>query len=140
MRAARQANRITITGVRRRPRPPNAKAIARLGLRDPSPERDDRIRQVIRSIPRGMVATYAQVAAAAGYPLYHRQVVRILRQAGDRLPWQRVLGAGGQIRLKADAAAEQRLRLAMEGVAFRGKRVDMARHQYRFRTWEMEAF
>ncbi|MCP5115517.1 MAG: cysteine methyltransferase [bacterium] len=103
----------------------------------PSAERDASIRQVIRSIPKGKVATYAQVAAAAGYPLYHRLVVRILRLSGDTLPWQRVVGAGGQIRLRGEADFEQRHRLEMEYVRFRGKRVDMARHQPVFRMWEV---
>jgi methylated-DNA-protein-cysteine methyltransferase-like protein len=85
------------------------------------------IRGVIRKIPRGKVATYGQVAAAAGYPLYHRQVAQVLRQSGESLPWQRVLGAGGEIRVKGEMAHEQRFRLEMEGVRFRGKRVDMSR-------------
>jgi methylated-DNA-protein-cysteine methyltransferase-like protein len=110
--------------------------IVELGLRDPSFERDERIRVVIRSIPRGKVATYSQVAAAAGYPLYHRQVVRLLRQAGDQLPWQRVVGAGGFIKLHLDAGLEQRLRLEMEGVRFRGKRIDMDAHAHVFPTWD----
>jgi len=110
--------------------------ILRDGLR-PSKERDARIRAVVASIPRGRVATYGQVAAAAGYPLYHRLVVRILRQAGDRLPWQRVVGAGGEIKLKREAGLEQRRRLELEGVTFRGRRVDMERHRFRFRTWEL---
>ena len=96
------------------------------------------IRRVVRQIPRGKVATYAQVAAAAGYPLYHRQVVQVLRTAGESLPWHRVLGAGGEIRLRLDAALEQRLRLETEGVRFSGKRVVMDDHQHRFRTWEFE--
>jgi methylated-DNA-protein-cysteine methyltransferase related protein len=83
------------------------------------------IRQMVRRIPRGRVATYAQVAAAAGYPTYHRQVVQALREGGDTLPWHRVLGAGGRIRLGGEAGHEQRLRLEMEGVHFRGKRVAM---------------
>ena len=103
----------------------------------PSADRDAAIRRAIRSIPKGKVATYSQVAAAAGYPLYHRIVVRILRSAGDALPWQRVVGAGGQIRLRQEAAFEQRHRLEMEGVKFRGKRVDMANHQHVFRMWEI---
>ena len=110
--------------------------IIRDGAR-PSEERDAAIRQVIRSIPRGKVATYSQVAAAAGYPLYHRLVARILRNAGGALPWQRVLGVGGQIRLRYEAAFEQRHRLEMEGVKFRGKKVDMAVYQHAFRTWEI---
>lgn len=95
------------------------------------------MRKVVRQIPRGKVVTYAQVAAAAGYPLYHRQVVQLLRKSGDSLPWQRVVGAGGQIRLQREAAHEQRTRLEMEGVRFRGKRIAMEDHQHVFRTWEM---
>jgi methylated-DNA-protein-cysteine methyltransferase-like protein len=103
----------------------------------PSLARDAAMRKVIRQIPRGKVATYAQVAAAAGYPMYHRQVVQLLRREGDKLPWQRVIGYGGQIRLKREMAQEQRTRLEMEGVRFRGMRVAMEDHQYVFRTWEL---
>jgi methylated-DNA-protein-cysteine methyltransferase-like protein len=111
--------------------------ITRRLLRAPaSTDRDTAILRTVRQIPRGRVATYSQVAAAAGYPLYHRQVVQVLRKSGDWLPWQRVVGAGGVIRLKGAAAHEQRLRLVMEGVRFRGKRVVMEDHQHRFRPWE----
>jgi len=91
------------------------------------------IRKVIRRIPRGRVATYGQVAEAAGYPRYHRQVAQVLRDAGPGgLPWHRVLGAGGQIKVPRAEALEQRTRLELEGVRFRGARVDMERHQHRF--------
>jgi methylated-DNA-protein-cysteine methyltransferase-like protein len=107
-------------------------------LRAPkSAPRDQAFRQIIRQIPRGKVATYGQVAAAAGYPLYHRQVAQLLQRAPHGgLPWQRVVGAGGEIKLKYEAALEQRTRLEMEGVRFRGRRVDMAEHQHQFRPWE----
>jgi methylated-DNA-protein-cysteine methyltransferase-like protein len=101
-----------------------------------SASRDDAFRRAIRSIPKGKVATYGQVAAAAGYPLYHRHVAQLLQRSGGTLPWQRVVGAGGLIKLRYEAALEQRTRLEMEGVRFRGKRVDMAEHQHKFRTWE----
>ncbi len=87
------------------------------------------------SIPKGKVATYGQVAAAAGYPLYHRAVARFLQsEPTSRLPWQRVVGAGGEIKLRSEAAAEQRLLLRMEGVGFRGRRVNLKVHQYTFGT------
>jgi methylated-DNA-protein-cysteine methyltransferase-like protein len=79
------------------------------------------IADVIRRIPRGKVASYGQVAEAAGYPTYHRQVVQVLKLGGGRLPWQRVVAAGGAIR----QGIEQRTILEMEGVKFRGRRVDM---------------
>ena len=108
------------------------------GLRK-SAARDEAFARVIQSIPKGKVASYGQVAAAAGYPLYHRAVAKLLRSVvPGELPWQRVLGAGGEIKLPGAAGAEQKLRLKMEGVTFAGKRVDLARHQYEFRTWELE--
>lgn len=121
-------------------RAPSDPRLRRKLLRAPANEqRDAAFRKAIRQIPRGKVATYAQVAAAAGYPLYHRQVARLLRSAPTgSLPWQRVVGAGGEIKLKFEAALEQRTRLEMEGVRFRGKRIDMAAHQHRFRPWEFE--
>jgi methylated-DNA-protein-cysteine methyltransferase-like protein len=85
----------------------------------------------IRKIPRGKVSTYGAVARAAGYPGAARQVVRVLRTSFG-LPWQRVLGAGGAIKLTGDAAFEQRFRLQAEGVTFRGRRVDMKQHEHRF--------
>ncbi len=110
----------------------------RLRRAPPSDKRDAAFRKAILQIPRGKVATYGQVAAAAGYPLYHRHVAQMLSKSGGRLPWQRVVGAGGQIKLKREAALEQRTRLEMEGVRFRGSRVDMAAHQHRFRSWEFD--
>jgi methylated-DNA-protein-cysteine methyltransferase related protein len=86
----------------------------------------------VRKIPKGKVATYGQVAAAAGFPGAARQVVRALHSFHG-LPWHRVLGAGGAIRVPGEDGLEQRLRLEMEGVTFRGRRVNMDRHQFRFR-------
>jgi len=90
--------------------------------------------QTIQSIPRGKVATYGQVAAAAGYPRFHRQVAQLLSQYGAGLPWHRVLGAGGEIKTGLAAKLEQRMLLEMEGVGFRGRRVDMQQHQHLFES------
>lgn len=106
--------------------------IARSGMRADQ-ARDAAFRSVILSIPKGKVATYGQVAAAAGYPRHHRAVARLLRTSPfDKLPWHRVLGAGGEIKSPFEAGAEQRLRLRMEGVVFTGKKVNMKLHQYAF--------
>jgi methylated-DNA-protein-cysteine methyltransferase-like protein len=91
-----------------------------------------KIAAAIRSIPRGKVSTYGGVAKAAGFPGAARQVVAALRSAVG-LPWQRVLGAGGAIKLRGDNAFEQRFRLEAEGVTFRGRKVDMKLHEYKFR-------
>ena len=71
-------------------------------------ETEAAIRQTIRSIPRGRVSTYGEVAKAAGYPGYHRQVAQILSKCGDTLPWHRVLGSGGQIKTSRESALDQR--------------------------------
>lgn len=111
-------------------------AILRDGLR-PNEARDAAFRRLILSIPPGKVSSYGKVAAAAGYPLYHRAVARLLRtDAPDSLPWHRVLGAGGMIKLKQEAALEQRRRLRLEGVKFLGQRVDMDRFEHALRSWE----
>jgi methylated-DNA-protein-cysteine methyltransferase related protein len=105
----------------------------------PNELRDAAFRRRILSIPKGKVATYGQVAAASGYPLYHRAVARLLRTtAAHLLPWQRVVGSGGQIKLRFEAAAEQRLLLEMEGVKFLGRRVDLNAHQHAFGAWDPE--
>ena len=88
------------------------------------------IERAIRAIPRGKVSTYGGVAKMAGHPGAARMVARVLRR-GFGLPWQRILGAGGQIKLSGDSAIEQRLRLEAEGVRFRGRRVDMKSHEFR---------
>jgi methylated-DNA-protein-cysteine methyltransferase-like protein len=105
----------------------------------PNDERDRAFRKVIFSIPAGKVSTYGRVATAAGYPLYHRAVARLLRcDRADSLPWHRVVGAGGAIKLKSSAATEQRNRLKLEGVKFIGKLVDMDSCEHYFRVWEID--
>jgi methylated-DNA-protein-cysteine methyltransferase related protein len=92
-----------------------------------------RIEWAIRAIPRGKVSTYGAMARAAGVPGAARQVAAVLRR-GFGLPWQRVLGAGGAIKLTGDSAVEQRLRLEAEGVRFRGRKVDMKVCEWKFRA------
>ena len=89
-----------------------------------------RIIAAIRKIPKGKVSTYGAVARAAGYPGAARRVAWTLHRSFG-LPWQRVLGAGGEIKLRGDSAVEQRLRLEAEGVVFRGRRVDMKLHEFK---------
>ena len=104
----------------------------------PEEQRDHAFRRMILAIPPGKVSTYGKVAAAAGYPQYHRAVARLLRTDPlDQLPWHRVLGAGGEIKLPGEAAREQKARLKLEGVRFKGDRVDMETFEHIFRTWEV---
>jgi methylated-DNA-protein-cysteine methyltransferase-like protein len=90
-----------------------------------------RIVATIRKIPRGKVSTYGAIARAAGFPRHARQVAQALHRFRG-LHWHRVLGAGGEIKLRGDYALEQRLRLQAEGVSFRGRRVDFVSHEFKF--------
>jgi methylated-DNA-protein-cysteine methyltransferase related protein len=93
----------------------------------------DAMLRVVHRIPRGRVATYGDIAYAAGYPWAARQVAWALH--GSRgLPWQRVVGAGGKILLSGHAGLEQRLRLQAEGVRFSGLRVDIRQHRCEFKV------
>lgn len=113
------------------------RALLRDALR-PNEERDIAFRKMILSIPVGKVSTYGGVAAAAGYPRHHRAVARLLRlDPADQLPWHRILGAGGEIKLRGDAAHEQRARLKLECVEFDGKRVIMDKFEHLFKPWEV---
>ena len=96
----------------------------------PADKRAEIVR-LIRALPTGKVSSYGALARAAGWAGAARQVVRILRQV-QGLPWHRVLGAGGAIKLRGESGAEQRFRLRMEGVTFRGARVDMKLHEFEF--------
>ena len=87
--------------------------------------------RLVRQIPSGKVATYGQIAKAAGYPRHSRHVARALDDFHG-LPWHRVVGSGGRISLQGESAFEQRFRLQTEGVTFRGKNIDMRKHQHKF--------
>jgi methylated-DNA-protein-cysteine methyltransferase-like protein len=74
---------------------------------------------IIRSIPRGKVASYGLVATLAGSPLAARQVVRVLHTLSrtEKLPWHRVINSKGAIALRRGAGFEDQKRLLVaEGV------------------------
>ena len=101
-------------------------------------EREDAFRRAVRSVPVGKVSTYARVAEAAGYPLHHRSVAKLLRKDTlTSLPWQRVVGSRGELRLKGEFADEQRSRLRLEGVEVDSTGVDLARFQHQLTPWEI---
>jgi methylated-DNA-protein-cysteine methyltransferase-like protein len=76
-----------------------------------------RAAELIRSIPKGKVATYGQIAGMAGDPRGARDVVRVLHTQKN-LPWHRVLAAGGRIALPGSGGVLQRKLLEAEGVRF----------------------
>jgi methylated-DNA-protein-cysteine methyltransferase-like protein len=91
------------------------------------------ILETVMRIPVGRVATYGQVARAAGLPGRARLVGRSLKGLGPDsfVPWHRVVGAGGRISIPSEGGAHlQRDLLAAEGIRFRGACVDLERHAW----------
>jgi methylated-DNA-protein-cysteine methyltransferase-like protein len=85
--------------------------------------RERRIFEVVRSIPRGKVATYGQIAMLAEIPRGHRVVASALKLSDPSagLPWQRVVGKRSRTRAKIavqdpETAARQRKLLTKEKV------------------------
>lgn len=93
-----------------------------------------RVYQVVRTIPRGKVLTYGQIATLVGTPYMARQVGWAMHGCPKGLQWQRVVGAGGKLLInsisKSGGALLQRQLLESEGVRFVGKSVDMVAHQF----------
>jgi methylated-DNA-protein-cysteine methyltransferase related protein len=92
------------------------------------------VKRAIRSVPRGRVATYGQIAALAGREHGARGVAWILHSSAEAagLPWHRVIGSPGRISLpRGRGFEEQKERLVAEGVAVGpGGRVDLKRYQW----------
>lgn len=92
-------------------------------------EQIERVRALVAAIPSGKVATYGDIAAAAGLSSA-RTVGWIMRTDAADLPWHRVLGASG--RPAAHLVHRQISKLALEGVPINDGRVDLrtARHHF----------
>jgi O-6-methylguanine DNA methyltransferase len=83
-----------------------------------------RVRHVVRRIPHGRVATYGDVAAAAGKPRAHRAVGNIMRATTDSsVPCHRVISAGGKLGGYGRDLFAKRALLLAEGVVVSDSRV-----------------
>ncbi|MEO6794310.1 MAG: MGMT family protein [Mycobacterium sp.] len=92
-------------------------------------EQVELVRALIADIPAGRVASYGDVASAAGLSSA-RIVGWILRIDGSDLPWHRVIRASG--RPAAHLLTEQLERLRAEGVLAVDGRVDLRTSRHRF--------
>jgi methylated-DNA-protein-cysteine methyltransferase related protein len=92
----------------------------------------ERVYRLVKKIPRGRVTTYGEVARALKLAGGARAVGYALAAtpAGRGIPWHRVLGAGGRIRVPERYAALQRKMLATEGVETDGVVIDLKRYRW----------
>ncbi|HWH65165.1 MAG TPA: MGMT family protein [Gaiellales bacterium] len=89
----------------------------------------ERVRGFVAAIPSGRVATYGDIASAAGLSSA-RIVGWIMRTDSSDLPWHRVISASG--RPAAHLAARQLELLRAEGVLADQGRVPLREFRHRF--------
>ena len=83
-----------------------------------------RVRNAVRRIPPGRVATYGDVAAAAGRPRAHRAVGNVMRETRDTsVPCHRVIAADGKLGGYGRDLFAKRALLLEEGVIVTNGRV-----------------
>ncbi len=96
-----------------------------------------KVMETIKSIPKGKVATYKQVAGLSGKLHASRAVAWILNTCSKKykLPWQRVINSQGKIAFKPMTKnfRLQMVSLKAEGVIVNPKdgSIDMAKFQYK---------
>jgi methylated-DNA-protein-cysteine methyltransferase related protein len=91
-----------------------------------------RVYGLVKSIPRGRVITYGQLARRLRLPGGARTAGRAMAACpnGSGVPWHRVIGSNGRILLGEPLAALQRRLLESEGLIFEGGRIDLRSYQW----------
>ncbi|MGH9967116.1 MAG: MGMT family protein [Pyrinomonadaceae bacterium] len=87
---------------------------------DSDPKYRERVYQIVRTIPRGRVMTYGQIAEILGEGYTPRTVGFAMHACGDITPWHRVINAQGACstgRVVLPHDKQQRM-LEAEGVKF----------------------
>jgi methylated-DNA-protein-cysteine methyltransferase-like protein len=90
--------------------------------------------KLVKTIPRGSVATYGQIAKALKLPGGSRSAGRAMAAcpSGRGIPWHRVVGAGGRLLIREPNADLQRRLLESEGLELAEKRIlNFPVHQWR---------
>ncbi|HBB87426.1 MAG TPA: cysteine methyltransferase [Blastocatellia bacterium] len=99
--------------------------------REPDKNYRERVYRLVRSIPRGRVMTYGQLAEILGDGYTPRTVGFVMHGSDDKTPWHRVINAQGGCstgRIALPSDKQQRM-LAAEGVEFNERgRCDLQRY------------
>lgn len=93
-----------------------------------------RVHALVRTVPRGCVTTYGDLAARLGHSGVARHVGYALAECPPDVPWHRVVNARGAVSKRADGApsARQVAALRREGIVVSAAGVvrDFARLRY----------
>jgi methylated-DNA-protein-cysteine methyltransferase-like protein len=88
--------------------------------------------ETVRAIPRGKVASYAEVAEQSGFPRQARLVGYALHKLPPKsgVPWHRVITARGEIAFPRHSSTyrKQKALLEKEGVRFVKGRTDFTKY------------
>ena len=91
----------------------------------------EKVYKLTRSIPKGKVATYGQIAKLAGKPKAARAVGVLMRINPDapETPCHRVVAADGKLTGYSGSGGitSKKAMLITEGVSFKGNRVDISK-------------
>jgi methylated-DNA-protein-cysteine methyltransferase related protein len=92
----------------------------------------DPVYRLVKTIPRGRVTTYGELARKLRFRGGARAVGYAMAACprGRGIPWHRVVGAGGRLIIREPYSSLQRRLLETEGVVIPGTRVDMRRYAW----------
>ena len=95
---------------------------------------EEKIYQCVRRIPRGRVATYREVAKAAGAPRAFRAVGNALNKNpfAPKVPCHRVVRSDGNIGGFASGTRKKQKLLQSEGVIVKLRKVDLKKFGVKF--------
>ncbi len=100
-------------------------------MKDTRTEFSNKVIKIIKSVPKGRVATYGQIALLAGHPKGARGVGWLLHSCTHKhgLPWQRIIKSSGRLSFPDYSTnfIRQREKLEAEGVSVINGRVDLKR-------------
>jgi methylated-DNA-protein-cysteine methyltransferase-like protein len=105
----------------------------------------ERVKRIIKKVPKGKVASYGQIAALAGSPGAARQVGFVLRSSDPRsLPWWRIINNAGVISIKGSFEATKFLQkqlLEKEKVKVSEHfEIDIEKYRYRPAVKEIQEY
>ena len=96
---------------------------------------EQKVFDYLRSVPRGKVVTYGQIAARFGNAKLARAVGNALHRNpdGEKYPCYKVVSAGGALseRYAFGGKQAQQRRLERDGISVVNGRVDLSRYQWR---------
>jgi len=90
----------------------------------------ERVYKIVRSIPKGKVTTYGEIARAIGTKDARKVGFALHANQDEKTPCHRVVNANGGLapNFAFDGEREQRRRLLAEDISFVGENVNLEKH------------